>query len=184
MAAVSPTLCFVAGYGNSGPRHWQRRWHESLPGSRWVEQDDWENPEAGAWNTGIERTVATGTGPVFFVTHSLGGLAVAAWSRHSARPVAGALLVAVPDPDRPDFPAAIRGFGAPTLAPLRFPALMVTSVDDPYITPARSATFAAAWGCIREDIGARGHINASSGLGDWSAGRALLARALRLEPSF
>jgi uncharacterized protein len=177
MAAFPPTLVFVAGYGNSGPEHWQRRWHAALPGSRWVEQDDWENPEATAWATGIERTLPTGPGPVFFVTHSLGGLAVATWSRHSTRPVAGALLVAVPDPDQPDFPPAIRGFGQPMLAPLRFPALMVTSTDDPYITPARSAVFAAAWGCPREDIGARGHINADSGLGDWPEGLALL-RAL------
>lgn len=173
----SPTLVFVAGYGNSGPSHWQRRWHESLPGSRWVEQDDWDQPERAAWVAGIERTVAGVAGPVFFVTHSLGGLAVAAWSRQSAHPVAGALLVAVPDPDRPDFPSAIRGFGAPVLAPLRFPALMVGSTDDPYITPARSAALAAAWGCEPADAGACGHINAASGLGDWPAGRAWLARA-------
>ncbi|AOS44714.1 Alpha/beta hydrolase family protein [Lacunisphaera limnophila] len=182
MAAPLPTLLFVAGYGNSGPAHWQRRWHDALPGSRWVEQTDWENPERSAWIAAIEHTVATVTGPVFFITHSLGGLAVAAWSRTSARPVAGALLVAVPDPAQPDFPPAIRGFTAPAPGPLRFPALMVTSSDDPYITPARSAAFAAAWGCAREDIGPRGHLNAASGLGEWPAGRALLARALRPAP--
>lgn len=179
MAAIDPTLVFVAGYGNSGPAHWQRRWHEALPGSRWVEQDDWENPEAVAWITGIERTVTAVAGPVFFITHSLGGLAVVAWSRGSTRPVTGALLVAVPDPDAPGFPSAIRGFGSPDLSPLRFPALMVTSGDDPYVIPARSAAFAAAWGCAREDIGLRGHINAASGLADWPAGRLLLEQATR-----
>lgn len=175
---VSPTLVFVAGYGNSGPTHWQRRWHEARPGSRWVEQADWENPERAAWVAGIARTVAAVKGPVFFVTHSLGGLAVAAWSRESAQPVAGALLVAVPDPDRPDFPAAIRGFGAPMLAPLRFPARMVTSTDDPYSTPERSAALARAWGCTPHDVGACGHINTASGLGDWPAGQELLERSL------
>lgn len=174
---TTPVLVFVAGYGNSGPGHWQRRWHEAMPGSRWVVQDDWEQPECTAWIAGIERTVATAGGPVFFVTHSLGGLAVAAWSRVSAQPVTGALLVAVPDPDQPGFPPAIRGFDSPRFAPLRFPALLVTSSDDPYITRARSAALTAAWGCTQSDVGSCGHINAASGLGDWPAGRTLLERA-------
>jgi predicted alpha/beta hydrolase family esterase len=178
MSAIRPTLVFVAGYGNSGPGHWQRLWHESLPGSHWVEQTDWEHPEATAWIAGIERTVAEIAGPVFFVTHSLGGLAVAAWSRNSTRPVTGALLVAVPDPDGPGFPRSIRGFGAPDLSPLRFPALMITSGNDPYITPERSVTIAAAWGCAREDVGLQGHINVASNLGDWLAGRRWLEREI------
>jgi uncharacterized protein len=179
MPVHAPLIVFVAGYGNSGPGHWQRRWHESRPGSLWVEQDDWDRPECTAWIAGIERAVAARPGPVFFVTHSLGGLAVAAWSRTSAHAVAGALLVAVPDPDQADFPRAIRGFGSPDMNPLRFPALMVASSNDPYITAARSATIAAAWGASLADIGPHGHINAASSLGDWPDGQALLDRAQR-----
>src|SRR4051794_35656711 len=37
-APSSLTTVFVAGYGNSGADHWQRRWHEQMPGSLWVEQ--------------------------------------------------------------------------------------------------------------------------------------------------
>ena len=33
---------------------------------------------------------------------------------------------------------------------------------------------AAAWGSASLDIGACGHINGESGLGDWPAGRAML----------
>lgn len=179
MPVHAPLIVFVAGYGNSGPGHWQRRWHESRPGSLWVEQDDWDRPECTAWIAGIDRKVATLPGPVFFVTHSLGGLAVAEWSRTSARAVAGALLVAVPDPDQADFPSAIRGFGSPDMNPLRFPAVMVASSNDPYITAARSATIAAAWGASLADIGPHGHINAASSLGDWPDGQALLDRAQR-----
>jgi uncharacterized protein len=182
MPAASPPLVFVAGYGNSGPGHWQRIWHECLPGSRWVEQDDWHRPACAAWSAGIDRTVATLKNPVFFVTHSLGGLALAAWSRTSTHAVAGALLVAVPDPDQPGFPAAIHGFGAPRMEPLGFPAVMVGSSDDPYITPVRSAVLAAAWGASLTEIGPHGHINAASGLGDWPAGRTLLNLALRRVP--
>jgi uncharacterized protein len=179
MPSASPLLVFVAGYGNSGPDHWQRRWHQSLPASLWVEQDDWEEPECQTWISGIERTVATASGPVFFVTHSLGGLAVAAWSRTSTRAVAGAFLVCVPDPDQAGFPAAIRGFGSPRMEPLRFPTTMIASTNDHYITPVRTAAFAGAWGASLIDVGPCGHINAASGLGDWPAGRALLDTAWR-----
>jgi predicted alpha/beta hydrolase family esterase len=177
MAAPSSfTTLFVAGYGNSGPDHWQRRWHEQMPGSLWVEQDDWEHPVCAAWIKGVQRTIRDVKGPVFFITHSLGGLTVIAWSRLHSHPVAGALLVAVPDPDAPGFPSSIHGYGSPALTPLRFPAFMVATTDDHYISVDRSRELARAWNCSWHNIGAHGHINAESGLGDWPEGRDLLTR--------
>jgi len=35
---------FVAGYGNSEPKHWQKIGFNEMENSYWVEQKDWENP--------------------------------------------------------------------------------------------------------------------------------------------
>ncbi len=94
-------VVFIAGYGNSGPEHWQRIWHESMPGSRWIEQDDWNSPERERWIAAIERQVPVDAASLVLVAHSLGCLAVVEWSRRFSRTVAGALLVAVPDPRGP-----------------------------------------------------------------------------------
>ena len=65
------------------------------------------------------------------------------------------------------------------LARLPFPATVIASSDDPYVTLARARAFAAAWGAAFVDAGALGHINAASGLGDWPAGRRAAGRAAR-----
>ena len=53
--------------------------------------------------------------------------------------------------------------------------MLVASHDDPYCSLARAHTLAGAWGARLVDAGARGHLNAESGLGDWPEGHALLA---------
>jgi len=62
----------------------------------------------------------------------------------------------------------------PVLQKLPFKSTLVASSDDPYCTPARAAQFAAAWRSDLVAIGAAGHVNADSGLGDWPQGQALL----------
>jgi predicted alpha/beta hydrolase family esterase len=54
---------------------------------------------------------------------------------------------------------------------LPFPSTLVGSRDDPYCDIARAQAFARAWGSTWVDYGARGHLNADSGLGDWPEGR-------------
>ena len=68
-----------------------------------------------------------------------------------------------------------RGFAPIPAAPLPFPATVVASRNDPYVAFERARAFATAWGAELVDLGDAGHINASSGLGDWAEGRALLA---------
>jgi predicted alpha/beta hydrolase family esterase len=170
------TVVFVAGYGNSGGGHWQRLWHEAMPGSVWVEQDDWESPECGAWVACVDDHVRRLARPFVFVAHSLGCLAVEAWSRRAAGRAAGAMLVAPPDPEGPAFPAAIRGFRRPAPRPLGFPCVVVASSDDPYATCEWSRARAGEWHAELIEVGRRGHINAGSGLGAWPDGRAILAR--------
>jgi hypothetical protein len=60
------------------------------------------------------------------------------------------------------------------LQALPFQSIVVASEDDPYVSVARARQFAEAWGSRFESIGAAGHINADSGLGNWPDGLALL----------
>jgi predicted alpha/beta hydrolase family esterase len=64
----------------------------------------------------------------------------------------------------------------------------VLSADDPFSDAGRGLQLAAAWGSEVVSLGAAGHINADSGLGDWPEGIALLralaqSAGLTLDPS-
>ena len=114
------------------------------------------------------------------VAHSLGCALVAhaarRWPALIARAVRAALLVAPADVDSPAHtPPETRGFAPMPLARLPFPATVIASDDDPYVTSVRARRFASAWGADFVGAGTVGHINAASGLGDWPAGRRALA---------
>ena len=173
----SPRVLILPGWQSSGPAHWQSRW-EALFGDVRVEQHDWMRPLRGDWIARLEDVLLAQTGPSILVAHSLGCLLTAAWASHSRNThlVAGALLVAPGDPDRPELQAALKSWSPVPSNPLPFKSLLLGSQNDPYCTFARAQGFAKAWGSECIDYGARGHINAESGLGDWPEGRALLAR--------
>ena len=57
---------------------------------------------------------------------------------------------------------------------LPFPSIVVASSNDPYVYMDRARLFANQWGSLFTPIGAKGHINAESGLGDWQEGQMLL----------
>lgn len=171
---TAPILIFP-GIGNSGPEHWQTRWENSGPGFVRVAQRDWEQPVCAEWVAAFEQAVGRAGPRAVVVAHSLACLAVAHWAATpQASPLAAALLVAVPDPANDAFPAAATGFAAVPRRPLPFPSIVVASDDDPYGSPQHAAALARAWGSRLVNVGACGHINAASGLGDWPAGRALL----------
>jgi predicted alpha/beta hydrolase family esterase len=114
---------------------------------------------------------------VVLVAHSLGCVLVAHWAAARSGSVAGALLVAPPDIERAGI-AALDDFCPVPLKPLPFPSLMISSSDDPWCTPERSRQFADAWRAELVEVGAYGHLNSASGLGDWPAGRELLRQLL------
>jgi predicted alpha/beta hydrolase family esterase len=60
------------------------------------------------------------------------------------------------------------------LMKMPFPTIVVASTNDPMVVEPRSRVFAEAWGAEYRVIGAKGHINADSGLGDWPEGQAWL----------
>jgi predicted alpha/beta hydrolase family esterase len=164
----------LPGIGGSGEQHWQTRWERAgLPITRF-QPPDWDRPQLDEWLQALESAVAASPEPPILVAHSLSCLLVAHWAARSRLRVRGAFLVAVPDPAGPAFPPEAASFAAPPDSPLPFPALIVASADDPYGSPAYARQRAAAWGTGLLDIGAKGHINAASGLGDWEAGQALV----------
>jgi predicted alpha/beta hydrolase family esterase len=118
--------------------------------------------------------------PVVLVAHSLGCVLVAAWARFSrhAHKASGALLVALGDVEQPGLAPALPGWAPILREPLPFPSLLVASRDDPYCSFERAAGLARDWGSRLVDAGARGHLNAESGLGDWPEGHALLQSLL------
>jgi predicted alpha/beta hydrolase family esterase len=169
-------ILVLPGYQGSGAGHWQTRWEALDPAFARVRMPDWDHPVRDAWCRTLDAAVAAADAPVAFAAHSLGCLTTAFWAIQYASAaqlakVAGALLVAVPDPAEGHFPQDASGFAHVPLAQLPFPSIVVASSDDPYGGVPFSQTCANAWGSRWIDLGPRGHINADSGLGDWREGR-------------
>jgi predicted alpha/beta hydrolase family esterase len=171
----TPVL-ILPGLGNSGPEHWQSLWEQRHSDFKRVQQRDWDNPVCDEWVDVLDVEVRKAGAEVLLVAHSLACLTVAHWASRKYRPIRGALLVAVPDPTRDDFPKEIQGFSHTPERLLPFPSIMVASTDDPYGSIEHAAHLAQAWGSRFVNIGARGHINGDSGLGDWAEGYELLLR--------
>jgi uncharacterized protein len=198
-------LLILPGWQNSGPTHWQSLWEQQL-GAQRVMQHDWMHPLRGDWITRLEDYLLSNSeqsahipygleadlsgkmlpqphaADVVLVAHSLGCHLVAAWaalSKNTYR-IRGALLVAPPDGVREQFPPELKSWRPPVLTPLPFPSICVVSSNDPFCDLEPGIAMAAAWGSRCEQIGARGHINADSGLNDWPQGQAWLAELAAL----
>lgn len=171
-------VLILPGYGGSGPAHWQTLWQAAHPLFTRLEARDWEHPVCAEWVENLEAAVKASGEDTVLVAHSLGCLQVAHWAARTRLAVKAALLVAPPDPDEPAFPATATGFAPVPLTPFPFPALVVGSTDDPYAGPAFTQACARAWGARFVSVGAAGHINAASGLGEWERGKALLGEIL------
>lgn len=172
-------VLILPGWANSGPEHWQSLWEREHPEYRRVEQRDWDEPVLAEWEANLEAAVTAATSPVVLVAHSLGCVLAAQWAPRAAGRVRGALLVAPPDADHPEWPDAITGFAPMPMRRLPFPSVLVASTDDPYAAIARSRAFAAAWGSRFVVLDGAGHINSVAGYGPWPEGERLLAELLR-----
>jgi predicted alpha/beta hydrolase family esterase len=163
-------VIIVPGLHDSCPDHWQSRWQRAHPDFERVVQDDWDHPQLASWSTRLDEVRRRDARPALLVAHSFGCLTVAHSLARDGDNVAGVLLVAPADPDK---------FGVAALLPLQrlpAPAIMVASTNDPWMQPAKAAQWAARWGCELIDAGPLGHINADSGIGDWTAGQRYLQR--------
>jgi predicted alpha/beta hydrolase family esterase len=182
-----PPVLLLPGWLDSGPGHWQSRW-ERLHGARKLEQADWALPKRGDWMARLESVLRDLDQPAVLVAHSLGCHLVAAWAAHTQRAstVRAALLVAPPDLDLPTLPTPLQPWRRPAgptgTRPrvfLPFPAVLAYSEDDPYAPVSASLALAQTWGARPWPMGARGHVNAHSGLGDWPEGWACVEQLVR-----
>ena len=173
---MSSPVLILPGIGNSGPLHWQSLWEQANPAFIRVEQRDWDHPVCEEWVATLAAAVRQ-TGPdVVLVAHSLACLALAQWASRDHAPIAAALLVAVPDPAGPNFPAEAVGFSQTPTQPFDFRSIVVASTDDPYGSVEHALGLAQVWGSRWVSVGACGHINASSGLGAWAEGYELFTQ--------
>lgn len=167
------TTLIIPGLRSSGPAHWQSWLEHQVPGAVRVQQADWATANLADWASRVRLAISRTRGPIIVVAHSFGVLAaVQAASDHDHR-IAGALLVAPADPDR---------FAVSELlpdGPLNFPAVVVGSTNDPWMSFDRVEAWAERWGADLINLGAAGHINADAGYGPWPEGLAVLERLRR-----
>jgi len=165
----------IPGLRGSGPAHWQT-WLQAHFNRRAlrVEQDDWATADLTAWSARIASTLAEAPpGPWVAVAHSFGCLALAhhllarPTLAHAGHGIRAALLVAPADPSR------FRLDDAPLQQRLRVPATLVASDTDPWMSAARAAAFARAWGSGLVNLGDAGHINTDAGFGPLPPARKL-----------
>lgn len=164
----------LPGITGSGATHWQTIWEQADPRFSRFQPSSWDCPLLEDWVQSLETAVRAAHLPPVLVAHSLACLLVAHWAVQSTTPIAGAFLVAVPDPKGPEFPPEAASFHSVPTGPLRFPTLMIASDNDPYGSLAYAQGRASEWQASLIVAGALGHINGASGLSDWPHGRVLL----------
>jgi len=163
---------FLPGIGGSDERHWQTLWERGSSDTHRIAPASWDEPDFDDWSDALDRAAAAE--PSLLVAHSLGCLLAVRWAHRNPDRVAGVFLVVAPDPASPVFPAQAESFAIGLDIRLERPGLLVTSDDDPYCSPQQSAVFADTWRIPQVSVGAHGHLNSASGLGEWREGRNLL----------
>lgn len=178
---MTPKLVIVPGLGDSGPQHWQTLWEQKYGAAR-VRQDDPDVPTSETWAARLQEVVEATPGDLVLVGHSSGALTIVEWAqRYASDRLKGALLVAPSDAEDEGVQAEYPAIAAMTpipMQPLPFPALVVCSENDPYVSFERAEQMADAWGAEIVSAGEIGHINVASGHGDWEEGEVLLSECL------
>lgn len=179
---MTPTLVIVPGLGDSGPQHWQTLWTHKFGAAR-VQQDDPHTPTPSAWADRLQEVIDATPGDLVLVGHSTGVLTTVHWAARTGGHdrVKGAVLVGPSDAEDPGVLAhypALAAMAPIPLAPLPFPALVIASESDPFVTFERAQAFADAWDAEFISAGDAGHINVDSGHGEWEEGEILLGEAL------
>jgi serine hydrolase len=170
----------VPGLGGSSPEHWQSLWERSYPGTTRVAQEDWSRPDRDQWIEQLAQAVRDIPGAIL-IGHSLGCALVAHLAQQDpALSIAGALLVAPADVDAENCVSSqLREFAPMPLVPLPFPAVVVSSTNDPYIRIERARFLAKAWGVRLANAGPCRHINVAAGFGPWPGGEKILDELVR-----
>lgn len=169
-----PTILIVPGLRDHVAGHWQTLLARRLPRVASVPPMGRDDLDCARRVAAIESVAQAVEGPLIAVAHSGGCITLAHWLQRTTRRLAGALLAAPADFERPmpeGFPtlAALRAGGwlpVPRTA-LPCPAIVAASRNDPLGYFGRISELAAGWGARLVDLGEVGHLNPASGFGDW-----------------
>jgi uncharacterized protein len=166
----------IPGLGSSGSTHWQSLWEVQYPEKyHRVEQLNWDLPVCDEWIKKLEEEIKKLSTSTYLVAHSLGCLTVVHWAnRYKSECISGAFLVAPPDLANSKRLNFIEGFNPVPNIKLPFKSIVIASTTDQYASIERANEFANAWGSEFVNIGKKGHINATSNLGNWEEGQELL----------
>lgn len=162
------TTLIVPGLNSSGSAHWQTWFESQLSDAIRVIQPDWKRADLPQWSSRVRREISRRNGPILIAAHSFGALAAVQAAEDYRERIVGALLVAPADPDK------FRVADALPAGRLGFPATIVASSNDPWLSIDRALALAIRWGANLVDLGNAGHINAESGFGPWPFGLTLL----------
>ncbi len=174
----------IPGIDGSDEQHWQTTWEKDWgPRGVRIAPQSWSKPVLDDWVRAIHIafvTAAERDRDVVLVSHSLGCWAASEWINQNPTSVAGAFMVAPPNPRSAAFPRD----AAPTFLDVHGEALtcstmVVASANDPYCDLGTAKHIAATWRAKFQPVGPIGHINSLSGLGAWPAGRAILQAFVR-----
>ena len=161
-------ILLVPGLHNSGPDHWQSRWHQQFPQWQRMLGLPWDKPDLTVWSAKLASKLRSRRSRVHLVAHSFGALTAIAAARLQPDKVSSILIVAPADPAR---------FGIPDEAlagSIKVSAQLIASRNDPWMSFERAEYWSRQWQVPLFDAGAVGHINAQSGHGEWSQGLNLL----------
>jgi len=167
----------VPGLGNSGPEHWQTHFEKSGNNFQRINQKEWEAPVCKDWIETIDKAVSGyELSNVVLIAHSLGCAAIAHWATVNKRKIKGAMLVSPSDTEAPNYNFPTKGFDPMPKERIDFKTMVVASTDDVWVTLDRARYFANNWNSEFISIGAAGHINVSSGFGEWKEGLEILKK--------
>ncbi len=168
----------VPGVTNSSAKHWQSLWEAKFPDSfRRIQQKEWDTPICDDWIETIEYEVQKESPEnVVLVAHSLGCTAVAHWAKKFGTKIRGAFLAAPSDCEAETYNFDTKRFAPIPFEKLPFNSLVIASENDEYVSIERAQQFADVWESEFINVGAKGHINAVSGFGEWDEGLEILKK--------
>ena len=172
---METAFLIVPGLANSGEQHWQSLWEKKYKNFYRVQQKQWDNPFSGDWIQTIEKHVQLlQDKQLFIVAHSLGCITVAHWAQQTKLHVNGAFFVAPPDINLIQKYDLAKGFTSVPHSKLPFASVLLASTNDNYSRIEVAEQYASYWNSTFINVGAKGHINADSGFGEWPEGFQML----------
>ena len=166
-------ILLVPGLHNSGPDHWQSRWHQQFPQWQRMMGLPWDKPDLTVWSAKLASKLRSRRSRVHLVAHSFGALTAIAAARLQPDKVSSIFIVAPADPAR---------FGIPDevlTGSIKVSAQLIASRNDPWMSFERAEFWSRQWQVPLFDAGEVGHINAQSGHGEWHQGLALRSTRYR-----